>query len=181
MSGDGHQDTRIFGQSYVGDVAPVDVRAAYRGEEAETNHVNYFQSIEQFRRTGLPIELPAVVKEQLLKDVTLHRYTQRVEVLRASDKVEEFLKTQKELQSYRARLYKTRLDQYQKEWTDKLDGEHLMTPREYWPVTAPRTDEAQLMFRFFPEREHIAKAMVTKAHLTDNELVPFMKDVVALY
>ncbi|KAI9767322.1 MAG: hypothetical protein M1840_005731 [Geoglossum simile] len=64
-------DPHIFGQSYVANCSSVDGQAAFLGEAAQHNHINYFQGLRKFREKGLLNRLLAKIETFLGQDSNL--------------------------------------------------------------------------------------------------------------
>jgi len=74
-------DPRVFGQSYLAKCSSVDGQAAFRDEESDQRHIEYFQSLEKFHEDGLPDELPAHLEEELKHDPHLYELENEVQTL----------------------------------------------------------------------------------------------------
>jgi hypothetical protein len=77
-------DPRVFGQSYVANYSSVDGQAAFRGEESDHRHIEYFQSMEKFHEEGLPDKLPAHLEEDIHHDPQLCELKKEVHTLARS-------------------------------------------------------------------------------------------------
>jgi Protein of unknown function (DUF3435) len=99
-------DPRILGQSYVANISLVHGQAAFLGEPTEHSHIDYFQSLERFRESRLPCELPAHIESQLKQDPTVQTlkeevrkgsYRDPVALREAKNSLAKYLKTRKRL------------------------------------------------------------------------------------
>ena len=61
-------DPRIYGQSYVANTSSVDGRRRFADEEPQHDFIDYFQGFAQFRKRGLPRELPAKERVSVIED-----------------------------------------------------------------------------------------------------------------
>ncbi|RMZ91819.1 hypothetical protein DV736_g949, partial [Chaetothyriales sp. CBS 134916] len=174
-------DRNVFGRDYTARVVRADTGAAFRSEPAETSHFEHFVSVDQFRRTGMPVELPAAAKYRLqTEDSGMLQHRKQVKEYLVSGQHTEFQAALQRLRKYRDRLFKEELETYRETWTRQRDIEALLTPRHLRAAPTPRTEMAAFMRHFIPERERIAQEMVSKAFLSDEELKPFMADLVSL-
>ncbi|KAK5312036.1 hypothetical protein LTR34_010907 [Exophiala xenobiotica] len=72
-------DQRVFGQSYVANRSSVDGQAAFRDEDSDHRHIEYFQSAEKFHEAGLPDRLPAHLRRKVLCEPELRESKAEVE------------------------------------------------------------------------------------------------------
>lgn len=77
----GQSDTRVFGASYVARCSRVAGMEAFLDEPADYRHVDYFQSLEQFREPRLPCRLPARNEAALKSDPDLVALEYRMRAL----------------------------------------------------------------------------------------------------
>jgi len=56
----------------------VDGQAAFLGEEADHNAVEYFQGLRQFRERGLPSVLPAAKEDELQQQAEIVKLRERI-------------------------------------------------------------------------------------------------------
>jgi hypothetical protein len=56
---------RVFSQSYMADTSSINSQAAFLSEISDHIHIDYFQSLERFRKRGLPYELPTKTEQRL--------------------------------------------------------------------------------------------------------------------
>jgi hypothetical protein len=104
----------VFGQSYVASCSSVDGQAAFRDEESDQRHIEYFQSIEKFHEDGLPGDLPAHLEEELRQDPHLCELEVKVQRLRGVDGDNRtFSSAQRELTTYSRKLKREALRLYQ--------------------------------------------------------------------
>jgi hypothetical protein len=106
-------DPRVFGQSYVANCSSVDGQAAFLGEALDHRHVDYFQSLEKFRESGLPCELPAHLEDRLRSDPHLCELESEIQAFKRQEVSGSSLKEAKDrLVSYRKTLKHATLRQY---------------------------------------------------------------------
>ena len=78
-------DPRVFGQSYVANCSSVNGQAAFLGEVAEHDHIEYFQGLRKFREKGLPCGLPAAIEASLSQDPKILELESKVEQLESDE------------------------------------------------------------------------------------------------
>lgn len=161
----------------------MDGHGAFLGEEADHRHIDYFQSVEQFRRTGLPVRLPAALKHELeTNDAGLCKLKRDVQELKHSSAAPATAKLREaevQLRSYRTCIYRRRLDEYQRQWSKDRDRQDILHADKL-PATESRTDLTQQLCLLVPERGRLAQAIVTKAQLSWDEERQAMEDMVSL-
>lgn len=59
----------------------VDGQGAFRGEESDRRHIEYFQSMEKFHEEGLPDKLPAHLEDNVHRDLQLSELEKEVHTL----------------------------------------------------------------------------------------------------
>lgn len=74
----GHKDAGIYPKDYVLHCSSIDTVSAVLGEEAQSNHIEYFQGFEIFYEGGLPGELPTQVEESILQKPELLEIKSRI-------------------------------------------------------------------------------------------------------
>jgi hypothetical protein len=67
----------------VANCSSVDGQAAFRDEESDHRHIEYFQSLEKFYEEGLPGKLPTHLEEALNRDPLLCELEKEVRTLTA--------------------------------------------------------------------------------------------------
>lgn len=92
----------------------VDGQAAFRDEESDPRHIEYFQSLEKFHEDGLPDQLPAHLLEELKQDSHLRELDAEVQRLRGVDGDNQAFSTaQRGLTTYWKKLNRDALRLYQ--------------------------------------------------------------------
>jgi len=96
----------------------VDGQAAFLGEEAEHDHIAYFQGLRKFREKGLPCELPAQIKASLTRDPKILELKSKVQQLEVDENAEpcDVSEAKKRVRDYRNSLEAKTLQQYQQDW-----------------------------------------------------------------
>ena len=160
----------------------VDGQAAFLGEAAEHDHIDYFQGLQKFRERGLPCILPANIQASLTQDpkiLTLKRKVEQLELGETTDPC-EVSRAEKEIQSYQNRLKKEALKQYKQDWVRQQRDQKIFTKGEELSEHDIKTYVFRSLRLIMPERSRLAKAMASDKPLTEEEMRQAMKDLFAL-
>ena len=106
----------------------VDGQAAFRGEESDHRHIEYFQSMEKFHEEGLPDKLPAHLEEDIHRDPELCSLEEEVHTLARSGGRDKALSKAK--QRYTNHLKKAKakaLRHYQEHWVRERRDWNILT------------------------------------------------------
>lgn len=163
-------DTRVFSQSYVVNCSAVDGQAAFRGEESDHRHVEYFQGLERFHETGLPTRLPAHLGKDLEQDPQLCDLQAEVQRLRVEGRNRDFSAAQRRLTTYSRKLKKDALDLYRECWIQERRDWIVETRGREQADNESKTDLAPSLYKLFPERGRLARAMATTSALSVEEM-----------
>ncbi|KIW11740.1 hypothetical protein PV08_09012 [Exophiala spinifera] len=171
-------DLRVFGQSYLANCSSVDGQAAFRNEESDERHIEYFQSIEKFHEDGLPTELPAHLEEELKHDGHLCSLEAEVQRLRGSDGDNQAFSTaQRQLTAYSRKLKRDALRLYQETWVQQRRDWKILTRGKETAQDNSKTELAQSIYKLFPERGRLADKMTTTRLLTSDEMWAALDDL----
>lgn len=173
-------DTRVFGQSYVANCSSVDGQAAFRGEESDHRHVEYFQGLEKFHENGLPTRLPAHLEKDLDQDAHLCDLKAEVQRLRAEGCNREFSAAQRRLTTYSTKLKKDALDLYRECWIQERRDWIVQTRGKEQADNESKTDLAPSIYKLFPERGRLAQAMASTSVLSVDEMWAALQDLLTL-
>ena len=77
-----HSHPRIYGQSYVANTSAVCGKSTVLNQNAQDNHVDYFQSFAKFREKGLPTKLPAEKEDAIRRDPQFLEFESEVQRLK---------------------------------------------------------------------------------------------------
>ncbi|KKY22285.1 hypothetical protein UCRPC4_g03308 [Phaeomoniella chlamydospora] len=165
-------DPDVFGQSYMGDVAPVNGRAAVLNEDPDHSFIEYFQGLQRFWEPGFPCELPAQELDLLELDEEL--MTKKLRKL-TLDRDGGPLKDRKEaeLDFNRCRIAKKReaLERHQKDWlaSDKRE-----------PTPTVNTDVMKVVCGVVPELARLSQTMLSNKAIGSDETWAAIGDMLSL-
>ncbi|KIW99637.1 uncharacterized protein Z518_11050 [Rhinocladiella mackenziei CBS 650.93] len=174
-------DPRVFGQSYVANCSSVDGQAAFRDEESDQRHIEYFQSLEKFHEDGLPDKLPAHLEEELKQDPRLRELETEVQILTGPQGSNQaFSAAKRELTKYQRTLKRDALRQYQESWVRERRDWYVLTRGNVVPQDNSKMELAQTIYKLFPERGRLAQAMASLYPLTTDKMWDALRDVQSL-
>lgn len=103
-------DPRVYGRSYIANTSLVDGRRAFLGEEAQHDHIEYFQGFASLREKGLPSVLSAEKKAALMEDPLLVELQENVRLLETQKVTDTELRTARnEVRNCKIRLIRKTL------------------------------------------------------------------------
>ena len=158
----------------------VDGQAAFRGEESDHRHVEYFQGLERFHENGLPTRLPAHLEKELEQDLQLGDLKAEVQRLRVEGHNREFSAAQRRLTTYSTKLKKDALDLYQECWIQERQDWIVQTRGMEQAENESKTDLAPSIYQLFPERGRLAQAMASTSALPAEEMWAALEDLLTL-
>ena len=173
-------DTRIYGQSYVANTFSVSGRDAFLGEAASHDHVDFFQFFARFREKGLPNCLPAQQKDAIRQNcfIKLRNY---IHLLKAEnvDPLELKAASSKASLNYRSITAK-RLQQYKLEWVRERRDWKIATRGKEQPDDDLKTDLLDILSRITPERNRLAKPIISDAIAFNKKRRQTVQDLYSL-
>lgn len=177
-------DPRVFGQSYVANCSSVDGQAAFRDEEGDQRHIEYFQSLEKFHEDGLPDKLPAHLEEELEQDPHLCELEENVQALMGATGAmgdnQAFSTAKRQLTTYSRKLKRDALRLYQETWVQERRDWKILTRGKEVAQDRSKTELAQDIYKLFPERGRLAERMASTHPLSSDEMWDALGDVRAL-
>ncbi|KAI9764757.1 MAG: hypothetical protein M1840_008026 [Geoglossum simile] len=175
-------DPRIFGQSYVANCSSVDGQAAFLGEAAQHDHINYFQGLRKFCEKGLPNRLPAKIEASLRQDSNLLELKNKVQQLEADENVDpcEISMAKSKVREYFRSLKAKTLQQYKQDWVRNRRDWKVTTHGKEPAKDVNRTDFTQSLFLVMPECGRLAKMMASDEPLIEGEIQQAMQDLYSL-
>jgi hypothetical protein len=69
----------------VANCSSIDGQAAFRDEESDQRHIEYFQNFEKFHKNSLSDELPAHLEEELKQNLHLCEFEAEIQMLRRAE------------------------------------------------------------------------------------------------
>ncbi|EXJ95819.1 hypothetical protein A1O1_00943 [Capronia coronata CBS 617.96] len=158
----------------------VDGQAAFREEESDHRHVEYFQGLEKFRENGLPTRLPAHLEKEVERDPELCTLKAEVQRLRTEGKNQDFTVAQRRLTTHSTRLKKAALDLYQECWIQERRDWIVQSRGRQKAKDGSKTVLAPSIYNLFPERGRLARAMASTHALPVEEMWAALQDLVTL-
>jgi hypothetical protein len=174
------RDPNTFPEHYQAHCSSIDTVSAILDEKAETKHIAYFQGYGQFCEPGMPVELPAHMKENILM---------LPEITEIQTSIEEFEKVGDDeglmiarLQ-YREALVRQRrigLKNYQDSWVQAKRDQDILNRRKGEPSKASKDICTRTQYLIMPELARIAHAMSGTTELTFQEKLHYVEDIQTL-
>ena len=174
-------DLRVFGQSYVANCSSVDGQAAFRDEESDRRHIDFFQSLEKFHEDGLPDHLPAHLEEGLERDPHLCKLKSQMRMHMGVDgSHSDFSAAKRQVTTYRRKLHREAIRVYQESWVQERRDWKVLTRGKEVAKDHSKTELAQSVYIFFPERGRVAGKMASPHPMTSDEMWDALRDLQSL-
>lgn len=171
-------DPRVFGQSYVANCSSVDGQAAFRDEEIDQRHIEYFQSLEKFHEDGLPDKLPAHLEEELKQDPRVCELEAEMRALMGGQGANQAFSTAKrQLTTYTKKLKRDALRLYQETWIQERRDWKILTRGREVAQDNSKTELSQGVYKLFPERGRLAQKMALTRPLKSDEMWDSLQDL----
>ena len=171
-------DPKIFGQSYVANCSSVDGQAAFRDEESDQRHIEYFQSLEKFQEDGLPDELPAHLEDELKRDPHLCELEAELGTLRGPEGHNQaFSSAQRRITIYWRKLKRDARRLYQETWLQERRDWTVLTRGKEAAEDNSKTEMAPGVYKLFPERGRLAEKMAATCPLATDEMWAALADL----
>jgi hypothetical protein len=162
----------------VANCSSVDGQAAFRDEESDQRHIEYFQGLEKFHEDGLPDELPAHLDEELKQDPRLSELEAEVQSLRGAEGGNQAFSTaRRRLTTYFKKLKRDALRLYQETWVQERRDWKVLTRGKEVVQDNSKTELAQSIYKLFPERGRLAQKMACTSPLTTDEMWAALRDL----
>ena len=174
-------DPRVFGQSYVANCSSVDGQAAFRDEECDHRHIDYFQSLEKFHEEGLPDRIPSHLEQKILRDpqlVELDREAQNA--VRTQGQPRALNRAKQRYTNLLKKLKLEALRQYQQHWVRERRDWKILTRGEEAAQYKSKTDFVQNICLLIPQRGRLAEQMALNRPLEPEEMWQALQDLHAL-
>lgn len=156
----------------------VDGQAAFRDEESDQRHIEYFQGLEKFHEDGLPDELPAHLDEELKQDRRLSELEAEVQTLRGAEGGNQAFSTaRRRLTTYCKKLKRDALRLYQETWVQERRDWKILTRGKEVVQDKSKTEMARSIYKLFPERGRLAQKMAYTSPLTTDEMWAALRDL----
>ncbi|OAA34230.1 hypothetical protein BBO_09285 [Beauveria brongniartii RCEF 3172] len=118
-----HNDSRIFGQSYVAFASSCDGLAAFMRETVDHTAVDYFQGLHRFHQPGMPVRLPAALLAKVQTSAELAAYNNEI---RSDVSLDARAEAQRARKNAVKRLRKKTLQEYREECLKALRKDRLI-------------------------------------------------------
>lgn len=159
----------------------VDGQAAFRDEESDHRHIEYFQSLEKFHEEGLPGKLPAHLEEALNRDPQLYELEREVQTLtRTAGDDNTLSKARQRYANHLKKMKFTALRQYQEHWVQERRDWKILTRGRVVAQDKSKTDVVQNICLLIPERGRLAQKMAADQPLEPGEMWQALQDLHAL-
>ena len=174
-------DPRVFGQSYVANCSSVDGQAAFRDEESDNRHIEYFQSLEKFHEDGLPDRLPTHLEEALQRDLQLCELREAVQSLTQTAGGHNALsKAKRQYTNHLKKLKSNAIRQYQEHWVRERRDWKILTRGREAAQDRSKTEFVESICALVPERGRLARRMAAEEPLEPEEMWRALQDLYSL-
>lgn len=147
-------------------------------EEGQSEHIEYFLGYGQFYERGLPRELPAAVKDSILKRpemVAIQDRTQQLE--NRKDGVESIRYEKLKYGEILVRLRLFELQRYQTQWVREKRDRRILNREQEDPVRLEKGIRTSVQVLIMPELGRIATTVSSGGELSFDEKLLFVKDL----
>ncbi|CEJ93675.1 hypothetical protein VHEMI09250 [[Torrubiella] hemipterigena] len=142
-------DPTVFGQSYVARISSCDGFVAFLGEKPNHDAADYFQGMGQFWQPGMPVKLPASLRQEVRLSSELVDIAEKMKCCTG----DELALLKRDQRNTTVRLERAALLSYREDCFKRLQQEKLLHGQ------APTQDEPDPLRDVLPERGRIADAM----------------------
>lgn len=171
------RDPKTFPEHYQAHCSSIDTVSAVLDEEVQTKHIEYFQGYGQFCEPGLPLELPAHMKESILM---LPKMVEMRADIQISEERNDQEKLQAKKRKYREALVWQRradLKKYQDSWIQAKRDQNILNRGKGKTVHVVKDICTRAQYLIMPELARIAMAMACTTELTFEEKLSFVGDL----
>ena len=159
----------------------VDGQAAFRDEESDHRHIEYFQGLERFHEEGLPGKLPTLLQEALNRDPQLCELEKEVQTLTRTAGADNALNKAKQRYANRLKKMKSKaLLQYQEHWIRERRDWKILTRGRGVAQDTSKTDIVQNICLLIPERGRLAQTMAADQPSEPGEMWQALQDLHSL-
>jgi hypothetical protein len=172
-----HRSESTYPEHYQAHCSSIDTVGDVLDEEEETYHIAYFQGYRQFREVGLPSELPAEMKEAILR---------RPELVEARDRLQElltkadFLAAEHAKHEYRKLHTHIRLSElyrHQSEWFQERRDWRVLNRGRNDPECPESNTCTRALALIMPELGSLAAALSSSEPLSFDERLLFAEQL----
>ena len=170
----------MFGQSYVANCSSVDRQAAFRDEDSDHRHIEYFQGLEKFREEGLPDRLPAHLEHKKLNDPQLRELDEGLPAKQTTVGLRTLSRSRQRRTNLLKKLKLEALRQYQQNWVRERRDWKVLTRGKQVVQNSSKTDFVQDVCLLIPERGRLAHQMRADYPLKPDGMWQSLQDLHAL-
>ena len=170
----------MFGQSYVANCSSVDGQAAFRDEDSDHRHIEYFQGLEKFREEGLPDRLPAHLEQKVLDDPQLCEVDEEIPAKQTTGGLGTLKRGRQRRTNLLKKLKLEALRQYQQNWVRERRDWKVLTRGRQVVQHSSKTDFVQDICLLIPERGRLAQQMRADHPLKPDDMWQALQDLHAL-
>ncbi|CEJ58338.1 hypothetical protein PMG11_06997 [Penicillium brasilianum] len=174
------KDPNTFPEHYQAHCSSIDTVSAILDEKAQTKHIAYFQGYSQFCEPGMPVELPAHIKESILKLPEITEIQNRVELLEKVGDEEGLMVGKLQYREALVRQRRIALKTYQDSWVKAKRDQDILNRRKGEPIEVMKDICTRAQYLIMPELARIAHAMSGTPELTFEEKLHYVEDIQTL-
>jgi hypothetical protein len=151
--------------------------SAILNEEPQSQHIEYFQGYGQFCEPGLPLELPAHIKESILMQPEMVEIQNRIENFESCNDEVSLRAEKLNLRESMVRKRRSELKQYQSQWVQWRRDHKILSRGKGKPVLLENDIFTRAQSLIMPEVGRIATAMALTTELSFEEKLLFVQDL----
>ncbi|KAJ5975642.1 hypothetical protein N7481_009349, partial [Penicillium waksmanii] len=171
------RDPKTFPEHYQAHCSSIDTVSAVLDEEVQTKHIEYFQGYGQFCEPGVPLELPAHVKEGILMLPEMVEMRTDIQIAEERKDQEKHQSMKREYREALARQRRVDLKKYQDSWIQAKRDQNILNRGKGKPVQVVKDICIRAQYLIMPELAHIATTMSCTTELTFEEKLSFVEDL----
>ncbi|KAJ5288305.1 hypothetical protein N7508_011080 [Penicillium antarcticum] len=172
-----HRDPNTFPEHYQAHCSSIDTVSAILNEEPQSQHIEYFQGYGQFCEPGLPLELPAHIKESILMQPEMVEIQNRIENFESCNDEVSLRAEKLNLRESMVRKRRFELKQYQSQWVQWRRDQKILSRGKDKPVLLENDIFTRAQSLIMPEVGRIATAMALTTELSFKEKLLFVQDL----
>ncbi|KAJ5415013.1 hypothetical protein N7509_000111 [Penicillium cosmopolitanum] len=171
------RDPKTFPEHYQAHCSSVDTVSAVLDEKKVTKHIEFFQGYGQFCQAGLPLELPAHIKESVLMLPEMVEMSRNIEVAKTCNAQEAVRVTKQKYKAALARQHRAKLKEYQASWVQTKRDEKILNRGKGEPAQEMKNTCTRAQYLIMPELARIAASMSCTDELTFEKKLSFVEDL----
>ncbi|RMZ39099.1 anticoagulant protein C [Aspergillus flavus] len=171
------RDPKTFPEHYQAHCSSIDTVSAVLDEEVQTKHIEYFQGYGQICEPGLPLELPAHMKESILMLPKMAEMREDIQISEGNNDEEKLQAKKREYREALVRQRRADLKKYQESWIHVERDQNILNRGKGKPLHVVKDICTRAQYLIMPELARIATAMACTAELTFEEKLFFLGDL----